>query len=79
MGKFRLLCRFLPAYNTDEVEESGEQYGRQLGVAHTEQLHEGVLDEVAPPVPLKLSGAHVLHDVLQAQDAPNLWREIQVA
>ena len=67
----------LPAYNTDEVEEGGEQDGRQLGVAHAEQMQEGVLDEVASPVPLQLGRAHVLHDVLQAEDAPHLWRKIQ--
>ena len=67
----------LPAYNTDEVEEGGEQDGRQLGVAHAEQLQEGVLDEVTSPVPPQLGRADVLHDVLQAEDAPHLWRKIQ--
>ena len=43
-----------------------------------EQLHEGALDEVAPPVPLQLGGAHVPHDVLQTENATHLWREIQI-
>ena len=74
-----LIAKILPPNNANKVEEGGQQDGHELCLAHAEELHEGVLDEVAPPVPLQLGGAHVLHDVPQTVNAPHLWSEIQVA